>query len=694
MKSKRLLIGSFYLFCALAAYESLADTSLIDRAAGLISHVIAPRALRPVRSVPKPMTLAKVRHALQHDRGAECHRAVFASRRFISSHPDLIPLLVRVYVDRRTSHRTAALAGSVIQAIDEPLCRQSAEELVRVMQDRAMCCPTPKQLEDSPEESGLKTKHPVRINALNMLCRMNSGVVGVVPAIIDVDYSSGSDCLNEDRREFLEWIGPGQPEDADAISRLAVSSHGRVRIEAVICLRYHSGASQSVIPLLRREMNAEKSSAMRKVILASLSGLAGPGELSARIVTEALDDPNCIVRAHAAGLLGDFKTDRKAHAAMLLEAMDDFWPPVRRLAAESLGRIGLRASEILKRLQLAMGDQEPSVRLAAAVALIKLREKRSSAVALLFLENQLLDKDSSNRLAAIDAVIHVGSDARDTADSLTRMLTHPENREETVAVCAALGSIGSGASRASDSLVNLVDRGDSRLAQAACQAIGAIGPSGDEVVARLVEVMRSSRRIIAIRISAAGALMGAAPAESEAFGQAMEFLRTCAVLRPGMDHRPIELLAGVQPVSPRTAAVLRRFAEDYRDKSWAQSVSGSDRTVMLAAEGMGRSSDANCARMGLAILVWMMKTGLPEYGPNVVESLDEAFWKDDPEAVGSMKRANLGRHEYRRAAIESLGRLGQSAAPAAARLAEMIDWKDLRLVASARAALKRIGPTT
>ena len=184
------------------------------------------------------------------------------------------------------------------------------------------------------------------------------------------------------------------------------------------------------------------------------------------------------------------------------------------------------------------------------------------------------------------------------------------------------------------------------------------------------------------------------PGESEVLARALEFLRRQAKFRPAMDHWPIELLANHQPMSASTVAVLRQFVADYCDKSWSSSVSGSDRAVMLAAEGLGRSADPKDARAGIAVLVWMMKTGRPDYDPAVTEAFDAAFWKNDSEFARLMKRANLGRHEYRRRAIEALGRLGPSAGQAAEHLTEMTKWKDLRLVGPAKAALKRIASKT
>jgi HEAT repeat protein len=669
------LIAVFYLCCALVAYESVAQTGLYDRTAELVAMAIRSHWNRPASEIPKPMTLAMVRQSLENDRGAKRMRAVLAAKRFVADNPDLVGPLVRIYLDRNTGHRTAAAAGMVLRSAGGPFGPDSVDELVRVMQDRKKCCMSIDEKKKDPEEKGLRDKHPVRYQALEMLCGMNSGVAGVVPSIIEADYSKYSNCLNGDREQYLESIGPGQRRDIPALSRLMFSTDARIRYDAAICLGYHSDASERVTPLLLGALESEDSSGMRCIMLMSLARVAGRGESSARLIAGALGDPNCIVRADAARLLGDFEVNRESHAAMLLKALDDFWPPVRQHAAESLGKLAFVTPEITKRLLTALNDEEYTVRLAAAETLVKLGRKQWIDAAVQLVTTHLLDKDPAIRRAAVKTVSRIGPNALGAADSLVRMLRGEVDSETVSYICIALGSIGPGASSAASTLVELLENGDARLACSASKTLRSIGLAGESEVAKLVGVMRAAERKIGVRVAAAGALLCLAPDESDVLAEALEFLRGQVRLRPAMDHWPIELLASHQPMSVSTAVVLRQFIADYRAKSWASSVAGGGRAVMLAAEGMGRSADPKTARDGTAVLVWMMKTGLPDY---------------DPEIVRSMKQANLGRYDYRLAAIEALGRLGPSAAGAAEHIREMTRWKDLRLIAPARAALKRV----
>ncbi|MDP6045313.1 MAG: HEAT repeat domain-containing protein [Phycisphaerae bacterium] len=684
MKNKAVLIASVCLLCGLVAYQSWGGFRWFERNAELIEMARRYRPKRYDAGRAKPMTLEMVRKSLSDDRGVKRMRAILASKRFIAEHPDLVPALVRIYVDRKADSRTAALAEMVIRGADRPLGGGSTARLVRVFQDRNKCCLTEEEMDDDPTERGLKMKHPVRYAALHMLCDMNSDVVGVVPSIIEADYSSGRNCLNVDRRRCLEWIGPGQRADVEVLTRLMFSDKARIRFDAAICLGYHRDASESVIPLLRGAMAREDSSGMRCAMLMSLARIAGRGELSAGIAANALGDPNCVVRADAAELLGDFKVDRKKHAGMLVKALDDFWPPVRRNAAGSLGRIGAAGPKVTDRLVTALDDEEHIVVLAAAGALIKLGSGRSSAVAVKLLKTHLADEDPVVRRAAVRTVARIGPKALGTVDSLAAMLGADDDWRATAEVCIAMGRLGPSAAGSTDALVELLENGDVHLGRIICEALGNIGSVAPGAVQKLRAIMNDPSRDIARRTAAAGTLLGLARGDVE---DALEFLRARVKLHSAMDHWPIELLAGYQPMSEPTAAVLGQFIADYRDKPWSSSVSGVDQAVLYAAEGLGRSKDPKTARSAIGLLVRMMKTGRLDLSIAAVDP-------NDPLIAEPLKRGDLGRYEYRRMAIESLGRLGPIAAGAAEHLSEMINWKDLRLARPARAALERVTSET
>jgi HEAT repeat protein len=675
----------------LIAYETFGHLGLFDRTAELIRLASRPRPGRRAGAITKPMTLEMVVQSLKNDRGAKRLRGVLAAKRFVAEHPQLVPLLVRVYLDRNTGHRVAAAAGMVLRAAAGGFEPEAVDELISVIQDRKKCCISDEEKRDDPEERGLRNKHPVRYKALELLRGMSSGQAGVVPAIINVDCS---DCMKEECRRSREWIGPGQKQDVATLSSMMFSTRAPVRYDAAICLGYHFESADRVIPLLLDALNDEDSSGMRCVMLASFLRIAGRDQSAAEVVAGALKDANCIVRADAAAMLGDFEVDRATHAAMLVEAMDDFWPPVRRRAAESLGKIALETPKITKRLLAALGDEEFTVRLAAAEALVRLGDRQWIVAAVQFFKTHLADKDQPVRRSAVKAIARIGRDAVGVADMLVRMLAREADWEVANDICIALGSIGQGASKAADTLIEVLENGDRQVTRSAAEALRSIGSAGDGAVAKLIGIMKGSGREISMRVAAAGALLRLAPGGSAVLDDAEEFLRRQVQFRPAMDHWPIELLAYHQPMSPRTVSVLRQFVATYRDKPWASSVVGSDRAVMLAAEGLGRSADPKASGAGTAILVWMMKTGRADFDPAAMEAADAAFWRNDPRIARSMKQANLGRYEYRRGAIEALGRLGPAAARAVDHLQEMTKWKDLRLAPPARAAITRIASKT
>jgi len=62
-----------------------------------------------------------------------------------------------------------------------------------------------------------------------------------------------------------------------------------------------------------------------------------------------------------------------AAGSVLIEAIKDPSPPVRRAAARALGRLGPAAKDALPALLHAVSDPDPEVRDAAAIALRQIR---------------------------------------------------------------------------------------------------------------------------------------------------------------------------------------------------------------------------------------------------------------------------------------------------------------------------------
>jgi len=171
---------------------------------------------------------------------------------------------------------------------------------------------------------------------------------------------------------------------------------------------------------------------------------------------------------------------------------------------------------------------------------------------------------------------------------------------------------------------------------------------------------------------------------------ALAFVQEQSRFRPTFDRWAVELLVEHRPISQQTIRVLRGFLKSFTDVRWAPSVIDGPAAVMPAAEGLARCGDPKAAHAGVAILIWMMKTGAPDFDLAAMESSGPEFWKKDPGFKKAMKRANLGRYAFRKLAIEALGRLGPAAAQATSHLEEMAKWKDLRLRPAAVEAMQRM----
>jgi len=656
--------------------ESVATRS--PRAVGVICKPLeANHPPEDAFGVREYITVSEVTEALANARGTSRFWAVISAGRLVERHPRLVPVLIRVHLGLDTDPRVAGAAGMVLDATGGPFCKPGRDELVRILRDWKLCC---------DKENRGNERHMRRRKALHMLCGMNSGAVGVVPAIIETDYW---DCLNVERLQYIEWIGPGQPQDTPALLGLLSGREAWARYVAAICLAYHTDSADVVTAALAEAMRNEESSEMRRVMLKSLVHAAGRDQSAARIVTEALRDGSYVVRSDAAMLLAGFEGHETARAARLAAVMNDYSLQVRRQAADGLGRIASRAPESVKLLLGALTSDEPAVRLSSARALSRLGDPGWTASGLQAVMFYLSDRDQDVRLAAVRTVAQIGPGAHAAAGMLAEMLGDRRNRDLAEDICTALGGIGPRAA-AAPALVEAVDAGGRHLERPAAEALRSIGSADDALLARLTRILKDADREETTRLAAAGALLRLAPGDSTSPQDALAFVHRQVRFRPALDLWAIELLVDSRPRSPSTVRLLREFLASFAGTQWAPSVTDGPMGAMLAAEGLARSGDTKAAHIGVAILIWMMKTGRPDFDLAAMESSGRAFWDSDPIFRKAMRRANLGRCGFRRLAIEAIGRVGPAAAEAIPHLEEMTKWKDLRLRPVAAETLRKL----
>jgi HEAT repeat protein len=154
-----------------------------------------------------------------------------------------------------------------------------------------------------------------------------------------------------------------------------------------------------------------------------------------------------------------YPSEHEAETAIpaLIEALEDTEPLVRRNASRSLGKIRMKASQVIPVLAKLTKDSNVGVR-ASAIAAIRdycweegqNREVAKSAAQCLI--EKLKDPDPESRCLAAEALRLMGAKSTDLIRTLCEKLVDPEYQVRGVAA-AALGDIGPDAKSCLPSLI-------------------------------------------------------------------------------------------------------------------------------------------------------------------------------------------------------------------------------------------------
>jgi len=235
-------------------------------------------------------------------------------------------------------------------------------------------------------------------------------------------------------------------------------------------------------------------------------------------------------RVAAADALGDLPEgeDRAAATDALIAALEDERFEVRRSAALALGELG--GDPAVRRLIATLEDRHPEVRQAAAIALGRVGDERAfeplasalregladlryqAAVSLVEIDAQrayeplvaaIGDPDAEVRASVASALGAIG-DAR-AADAIAPLLA---DKAEATRFEAALALARLGDARAVAPLVGALDGSAEKI----YQALDGLESAGDKSAApELAKLARKLLALRAIRVRAAGVLLGLAP---------------------------------------------------------------------------------------------------------------------------------------------------------------------------------------
>lgn len=349
-------------------------------------------------------------------------------------------------------------------------------------------------------------------------------------------------------------------DDTDPLVRIMVA-------EAI--WKVERPAPSAILPTLQRglkDKNAEVRAAACRVI-----GLLGAkGKAAVTTLIDTLKDKELLVVMNAIVALGEIGPAAREAAPALLRltgsadfivlepfvatALGDLGDAVlpellaalkepsvdrRRVAAAALGGMGPKAEGAVKGLTAALRDSEWTVRSLAAQALGNIGKGAKASLPRLHEATQ--DKEPLVRIQAALAVWRIGGETKHVA-LLSRWLSD-ESIPVRQAACRALGAMGPDAKEAAGALNRRLADNEAILRQWAAEALGNIGPAAKDSAASLRTLLKDTEK--PVRLSAAFALWQVTGEAKEAREALQAFLTDDAVLQT----RAVEALGNIGPAA-------------------------------------------------------------------------------------------------------------------------------------------------
>ncbi len=269
----------------------------------------------------------------------------------------------------------------------------------------------------------------VRGAAVKALAGFNTGraYAAISGALDDEDASVRGAALKA-------LTGPQAAEFVTEIAPLLQDEDDTNRLFAVLALEGLGPEAVEALPALISALE-DSDRTVRQWAASAIGSIGHPSDEALAALTRTLTtDEERVVRANCARALGSLRDPRAIEA--LIQALDDDADLVRRSAASAIGYIGYPLDEAIAALVKTLTtDEERDVRASCADALGNLGDPRALEALI-----QALDDDENVRLAAVDALRKLGSDASPAIPLLIEAMRDAD-RLFAVRVADALRSI-------------------------------------------------------------------------------------------------------------------------------------------------------------------------------------------------------------------------------------------------------------
>lgn len=451
--------------------------------------------------------------------------------------------------------------------------------------------------------------------------------------------------------------------------------NGDVRSVTTVALGLLGGWSEPVVPALTEALE-DRDPTVRFSAARALeyTGRNDP-KVARALAGVLLKDANKDVRAEAAGSLRRrFGPAADNVLPALIRAMKDPEPDVRRAAAGTLGQIGPPAKAAAPHLIEALEDKHRPVRGAAAYALRGVRSKAPQAIEALLATAKDGDEHEDVRVKALRALHAIAPQAPETRQALTEGLQAPNSRVRYYAAKTLLSLghwekalpslIDDTGKRHPDNhpprlsrplpkeaaglLIEALTHPNTCVRKFAAQELGAIDHPGTKAIDALARALKDPKAYV--RLAATEALGRIGPAAAPAAPALIQSLEDCRVKLISLSN---------QRQADPVAIALRRIGPGRRSR-------GGGAPAIMA---LLKHPDSKVRDKAIEALSWVL--------PPPVATAVSALKEQDP--------------KIRAGAAEALGRMGPSAAAAAAPLVKALKDQDQDVRVSAAAALARLG---
>ncbi len=224
----------------------------------------------------------------------------------------------------------------------------------------------------------------------------------------------------------------------------------------------------------------------RRDSLAAARLLGSIGKPAVPKLLEAIHSPEARLRWSAAEILTSMGPGRAPVPEAVIPLLSDKNAYVRRVAIQSLGRLGEKARDAAPELEHATNDSAPENRIYSHTALIRITGQSGRHVEAI--ASYLRYDDQYVRWLAAMMLGDCGVLARDSCPELLRCLTDPEEQLRVYAA-ASLGDIGADSKEVVAGLIEVLLQGG-EAARSAASSLGKIGPKARDAVPALEDALK------------------------------------------------------------------------------------------------------------------------------------------------------------------------------------------------------------